>query len=95
MRTLGRYEIIEQIGAGAMGIGLQSHRSHDGPRCCDQDNPPVAIEGPNASEFREPFFREAKAAGRLVHPGIVTVHDVSEFEVTPFSKEFFGLCRSI
>ena len=34
------------------------------------------IEGPQGVEFRERFFREAKAAGRLAHPGIVTIFDV-------------------
>src|SRR4029078_8541441 len=43
-----------------------------------------ASEGPRAAEFRERFFREAKAAGKLTHPGIVTVFDVAEHEGTPF-----------
>lgn len=43
-----------------------------------------AAEGPQGADYRERFFREARAAGRLSHPGIVTVFDVSEFEGTPF-----------
>jgi tRNA A-37 threonylcarbamoyl transferase component Bud32 len=84
MQYLGRYKIIEQLGAGSMGavykardpvmdrdVALKTILSH-------------AIEGPQGAEFRERFFREARAAGRLAHPGIVTVFDVSEHEGMPF-----------
>src|SRR5215475_1227309 len=43
-----------------------------------------AIDGPQSTEFRERFFREAQAAGRLAHPGIVAMYDVAEHEGTPF-----------
>jgi len=84
MQNLGRYAIIDRLGEGAMGIVYKARDP-----MMDRD---VAIktilvhasEGPDAAEFRERFFREAKAAGRLSHPGIVTVFDVSEHEGTPF-----------
>jgi len=84
MQNLGRYAIIDRLGEGAMGIVYKARDP-----MMDRD---VAIktilvhasEGPDAAEFRERFFREAKAAGRLSHPGIVTVFDVSEHESTPF-----------
>jgi serine/threonine protein kinase len=38
----------------------------------------VDLDAEYASEFRERFLREAKAAGRLNHGGIVTIHDVGE-----------------
>ncbi len=84
MRNLGRYEIIEQIGAGSMGAVYKARDPLMGRDVAIKTILAQAIEGPNAEEFRERFFREAKAAGRLVHPSIVTVHDVSESEGTPF-----------
>ena len=41
----------------------------------------ISLLGANAieaQEYRQRFFHEAQAAGRLVHPGIVTVFDVGE-----------------
>ncbi|PYT02412.1 MAG: serine/threonine protein kinase, partial [Acidobacteria bacterium] len=84
MQNIGRYEIIEQIGAGAMGRVYRARDPLMGRDVAIKTILAQAIEGPDAQEFRDRFFREAKAAGRLVHPGIVTVHDVSEFEGTPF-----------
>ena len=78
MERLGRYEILEELGRGAMG---QVFRGRD-----PQIDRIVAIKTINVAaldpvildEFRQRFFREAQAAGKLSHPGIVTVYDVGE-----------------
>jgi eukaryotic-like serine/threonine-protein kinase len=77
--VLGRYELLEELGCGAMG---RVFRARD-PRI----NRVVAIKAIDlAAEFepgdmndaRQRFFREAEAAGRLNHPNIVTVFDIGE-----------------
>src|SRR5260370_41591052 len=74
----GRYEILTELGRGAMGI---VYRAHDpkinrvvAVKTFSLDGQPPEEE----QEYRERFFREAEAAGRLSHPGIVTVFDVGE-----------------
>jgi len=77
-RRFGRYEILDEIGRGAMGV---VYRARD-PKI----NRTVAIKTISFNnqsqdaqrEFRERFRREAEAAGRLSHPGIVTIFDVGE-----------------
>src|ERR1700747_1733637 len=78
IQKFGRYEILDEIGRGAMGV---VYRARD-PRI----NRVVAVKtisllGQSQEddlEYRERFFREAEAAGRLSHPGIVTIFDVGE-----------------
>jgi serine/threonine-protein kinase len=43
-----------------------------------------ALDSEQGSEFRARFYREARAAGALAHPGIVPVFDVGEHEGVPF-----------
>lgn len=77
--NLGRYEVVRELGKGAMGIvylakdpligrlvALKTIRSSAGS---DDDE---------AHEFQQRFVREAQAAGILSHPSIVTVHDIGQ-----------------
>jgi len=83
MRSIGRYMLDEEIGRGSMGAVF---------RAADpliERN--VAIKTVDLGKLddgtlqpRLRFLREAKAAGRLSHPGIVTVHDVGELEDVAF-----------
>ena len=77
-KFLGRYEIVAEVGRGAMGA---VYKARD-PKI----DRLVAIKTVllhqsvihEQEEFRRRFFLEAKAAGRLLHPGIVALFDVGE-----------------
>jgi len=87
-RIDGRYEILEEIGGGAMGAVYKALDT--------RLERTVAIKtirlDPNRTDvqdFRIRFDREAKLAGRLNHPNIVTVYDSGESDDIAFiSMEF-------
>jgi serine/threonine protein kinase len=77
-RRFGRYEILDEIGRGAMGVVYRA-RDPKINRLVAIKSISLAHQPPEAQrEFRERFLREAEAAGRLSHPGIVTIFDVGE-----------------
>jgi len=86
MHQLGRYEIVAELGRGAMGAVF---RARDPKIDRIVAIKTIAVPAGAAKDFehyRQRFFREAQAAGRLSHPGIVTIYDVGEDEAahTPF-----------
>ena len=72
-----RYEIIETLGRGAMGV-VYLARDPLIDRQVALKTLRLDVDVDTADEFRERFLREAQAAGRLNHPGIVTIHDIGE-----------------
>lgn len=74
---IGRYEILEVIGQGAMGI---VYKALDPliERIVAIKTVPIAQLKEESSEFEARFLREAQSAGRLSHPNIVTIYDVGE-----------------
>src|ERR1022692_3490777 len=74
----GRYEILTELGRGAMGIVYKA-RDPKINRVVALKTISLAGQAPEEErDFRRRFFREAEAAGRLSHRGIVTVFDVGE-----------------
>ncbi len=69
---LGRYRLLDRIGAGAMG---EVHRAQDS--VLDRHVALKIISGGD-EEKRQRFRREAQSAARLTHPNIVIVHDFGE-----------------
>lgn len=76
---LGRYEVIRELGQGAMGVVYQAKDPLiDRIVAIKTINLGLAMEGKDEYEGR--FYQEAKAAGRLNHPNIVTIYDVGKGE---------------
>ena len=76
--NFGRYEVLAELGQGALGVVYKA-RDPKIERLVAIKT--IALRGQNAKderEFRERFFNEARAAGRLSHPRIITIFDVGE-----------------
>jgi len=90
MDRIGRYKIVRELGRGAMGVVYLATDPTIGR--------PVAIKTiklgdvSNAEErarLRERLFREARSAGVLSHPGIVTIYDMeSQDDVAFIAMEY-------
>ncbi|HEX8251721.1 MAG TPA: protein kinase [Thermoanaerobaculia bacterium] len=78
---LGRYEVVRELGKGAMGIVYLAKDPLIG-RLVALKTIRVAAHADDdeAKEFQQRFIREAQAAGILNHPAIVTVHDIGQDE---------------
>lgn len=75
--TLGRYQIVALLGRGAMGTVYRAvDPAIERTVAIKTLNPDLPDE--NMAEVKERFLREAKSAGRLNHPNVVTVYDVGE-----------------
>jgi len=94
-QTIGRYQILSELGHGAMGSVYRAQDPTMDRTVAIKTILAAALTGPLAQEYRERFIREARAAGRLSHPGIVTVYDVSEQDGTPYLVMEFVAGRSL
>jgi serine/threonine protein kinase len=77
---LGRYEVVDLIGQGGMGA---LYRARD-PRIGRYVAIKLLRRSYDTPELRDRFSREARAAGSLSHPNIVTIYDVGEDDGLPF-----------
>jgi len=83
-KKIGRYEILEELGHGAMGTVYRAKDPSMDRVVAVKTIISLALASDLGSEYRERFYREARAAGGLAHPGIVPVFDVGEHEGLPF-----------
>jgi serine/threonine protein kinase len=81
LKRLGKYEIVAELGHGAMGV---VYRARD-----PIINRLVALKTITTGVADDPallqrFYREAQSAGGLQHPNIITIYDMGEEGKTPF-----------
>src|SRR3954463_3525114 len=76
---LGRYEIVDEIGKGAMGVVFLARDPLIGRLVALKTfRIGYSVKDQEMEQFRIRFMREAQSAGILTHPHIVTIHDVVE-----------------
>jgi len=80
-RQVGRYQILERLGRGAMATVYKAYDPEINRTLALKFlQPDLCVD----EEHRSRFLREAKAAGALSHPNIVTVFDVGEIQGRPY-----------
>jgi len=77
-KQFGRYEILSELGRGAMGVVYQARDPQIDRLVALKTVSLLGQEPDEEKEFRLRFMNEAQAAGRLHHSGIVSVFDVGE-----------------
>lgn len=78
-KRLGRYEIVRELGKGAMGVVYLARDPVIGRLVALKTiRFGLSADAEEEREFQERFVREAQATGILNHPSIVTVHDLGQ-----------------
>jgi serine/threonine protein kinase len=77
--TLGRYEILAELGQGAMGVVYKA-RDPMLDRVVAIKTVNLTLPKDELAEYEARFYQEAKAAGGLSHRNIVTIYDIGRSE---------------
>jgi serine/threonine-protein kinase len=76
---LGRYQLVKEIGRGAMGVVYLGRDPKIGRTVAIKTmSLAEEFDGKVLEEVSQRFYREAETAGRLNHPNIVTIYDVGD-----------------
>jgi serine/threonine protein kinase len=81
MKKIGKYEILEKIGSGGMGV---VYRAHDPALGRDVAIKVILEKALHLPEIKERFYREARSSGKLLHENLTIVHDVGEVDGKPY-----------
>jgi Tol biopolymer transport system component/predicted Ser/Thr protein kinase len=80
-RTIGRFEILEKLGEGGMGVVWKARDTRLDRFVALKVLPP---EKTADAERKRRFVQEAKAASALNHPNIITIYDIDECDGMDF-----------
>lgn len=69
---IGRYRLLRKLGQGSSGIVFLAKDPYI------ERNVAIKLSQPGSDSARKRFFVEAQAAGRFIHPNIVTIFDAGE-----------------
>jgi serine/threonine protein kinase len=90
IRTLSRYELLEELGRGNMGVVYKAHDpAVDRVVAVKLVRLGFSLDDAQRRVFTERFQREARIAGKLSHPNIVAVHDFEPGEEPFLVMEYF------
>lgn len=78
-QKLGRFEVLAEIGRGAMGIVYKA-KDPMLERIVAIKTINMGMDRDGAAMYEKRFYQEARAAGGLNHPNIVTVYDIGKTE---------------
>ncbi len=82
---IGRYQITSKLGEGAMGVVYKALDPVIGRMVAIKTvRRDTAMTGEQYEDFTRRFIQEARIAGTLAHPNIVTIYDVGQWENAPF-----------
>jgi len=81
VKTLGKYELLSELGRGSMGVVYKARDPLIGRMVAVKTITSGLVDKP---ELLERFYQEARSVGSLQHPNIVTIYELGQAEGVPF-----------